>query len=71
MTQVTHLSMSPRILPKGERTNQLIHKKDKELIAGRTLTIQFLRVCKNNTLLFLKGLINRVDDYLLNKRYRK
>ena len=38
---------------------------------GRTLTIQYLRVCKNNTLLFLEGLINRVDDYLLNKRYRR
>ena len=71
MTQVTHLSISPRILPEGEKTNQLNDKKDKELIAGRTLTIQFLRVCKNNILLFLEGLINRVDDYLLNKRYRR
>ena len=51
--------------------NKLAHGEVSFEDYGRTLTIQYLRVCKNNTLLFLEGLINRVDDYLLNKRYRR
>lgn len=51
--------------------NKLAHGECSFQDYGRNLSIQYLQVCKDNTLTFLDGLIYKVKDYLNNKQYRK
>jgi hypothetical protein len=54
-----------------ECRNKLAHGECSFREYGRNLTIQYLRACKDNTLSFLDALINRVDDFISNKTYRR
>lgn len=38
---------------------------------GGRMSIQYLKVCKDNTLSYLQGLIDNVDVFLNNKEYKR
>ena len=54
-----------------ECRNKLAHGECSFQECGRDLTIQYLRVCKDNTLSFLDEMINKVIDYLDTEQYRR
>lgn len=51
--------------------NKLAHGECSFQDYGRNLPLQYLQVCKTNTLTYLESLINKVKDYLGNKRFRR
>lgn len=51
--------------------NKLAHGECSFQEYGRNLSIQYLRVCKNNTIAFLGGLIDKVKEYIINKGYKR
>lgn len=54
-----------------ECRNKLAHGEYSFQEYGRNLSIQYLQISKDNTLTFLEELINKVDNYLNAKLYKR
>lgn len=57
--------------PIKDGRNKLAHGELSFQEYGGRLSIQYLKVCKDNTLSYLQGLIDNVDVFLSNKEYKR